>query len=111
MPPDIDPGNTAILGLILTAAGATVAATIVASIIEVAKHAPLVGPWLEASTTRKQGAALLLSFLLVIYAYVTTTPIVDAVNAFAAFLAFLGVAGLATKAYDAVIKPVVSPGP
>lgn len=86
------------LALILTGAGVTVAATIIASFVEVIKRAPIVGALVERnpSTTAFIGAAA-----LVAYAYLATTPARDAANAFGAFLAFLGVAGLSGKAYDA----------
>lgn len=101
MPPDIDP--TAFqLSLILTAAGATVAATLIAAVIELAKKLPVIGPWVDAK--REPGIAVLLSFGLVIYAYFATTPNVNPVNGFAAFLAFIGVAGLATKSYDVAVS-------
>lgn len=86
------------LALILTAAGATVAATIIASIIELAKKLPYIGTWIDAK--REPGSAVLLSALLTALAYFATVTVPDAFNAFAAFLAFLGIAGLATKAYD-----------
>lgn len=101
MPPDVDP--TAFqLALILTAAGATVAATVIAAVIELAKKIPVVGPWIDAK--REPGIAVLLSFGLVVYAYLATTPTVDPINGFAAFLAFIGVAGLATKSYDVAVS-------
>lgn len=107
MPPDVDPTNFQ-LALILTAAGATVAATLIASVIEILKRLPGFGAWLDAG--REAGAAVLLSAVLVGYAYLTTTPVPDAASGFAAFLAFVGIAGLAGRAYDvtATIKASAS---
>ena len=97
MPPDIDP-NADVLGLILTAGGAVVAATIIASLIQVVKRVPTLGKWIDAN--REPGIVLVLSLLVVGFAYVTTTKTFDAFNGFAAFLAWLGVAGIATKSYE-----------
>jgi len=86
------------LALILTAAGATVSAALIAAVTQIAKRVPAFGTWLDAG--KEATFALLLSFLLVGYAFVATTPTPDLFNGFAAFLAWVGVAGLATKAYD-----------
>lgn len=107
MPPDIDP-NQVQLALILTAAGATVAATIIAAVIELAKKIPVIGPWVDAK--REPGIAVLLSFGLTALAYFGTAKVIDIASGFAAFLAFLAIAGLATKAYDvsATVKASVT---
>ena len=106
MPPEFDPA-TLDLAILLTAAGATVGATIIASLIEAAKRfnitiGPLrirFGEWLDAGN--ENAASLVLSFGLVLYAYLVTTPDVTPANAFAAFVAFLGVAAISGRAYDA----------
>ena len=92
--------DSATLELILTGAGVTVAATIIASLVEVIKRAPVVGGLINSGRDAAS-LAFVASGALVAYAYIATTPTPDPANAFAAFLAFLGVAGLATKAYDA----------
>lgn len=100
MPAEIDPASFQ-LALLLTAAGATVGATIIASIIEAAKRIPRFGAWLDAGN--ETTVATLLAFGLTLFAYVSTTPPadIDAASGFAAFLAFLGIAGLAGRAYEA----------
>ena len=103
MPSDIDPAQFQ-LSLILTAAGATVAATIIASLIQVLKRLPGLGGWIDSN--REPGLSVLLSGALVGYAYFATTPQLDAANGFAAFLAWIGVAGLAGKAYDVAPQAV-----
>lgn len=105
-------GTDLTLALILTGAGTTVAATLIASVIEIAKRA--LGPaggWLDAG---KEGAvSVVLSAVLVAYAYLATVPSPDAASAFAAFLAFIGIAGLAGKAYDvgSSVKAAITPTP
>jgi len=86
------------LAMILTAAGATLAAATIASVIQIAKKLPVIGAWIDAK--HEPGVAVILSAVLVGYAYLATTPSIDAVNAFAAFLAWIGIAGLAGKTYD-----------
>lgn len=86
------------LALVLTGAGVTVSATLIASVIEILKRLPGLGPALDAG--RETLLATILAAILVVYALLATTPVVDAFNAFAAFLAWVGIAGLAGKAYD-----------
>jgi hypothetical protein len=85
------------LELILTGAGVTVAATLIASIIEILKRLPGLG---SALSTNAGAASTVLAGVLVVYAYLATAATVDPVSAFAAFLAWVGIAGLAGKAYD-----------
>lgn len=91
-------GTEITLALILTGAGTTVAAALIASIIEILKRVPSLGPRLDAGL--ESFVAILLAALLVAYAYFTTATTYDAAGVFAAFLAWVGIAGLAGKAYD-----------
>lgn len=104
-------GTDLTLGLILTGAGVTVAAALIASIIEIIKRVPWMGPRLDAGL--ESFAAILLAALLVAYAYVATVTSVDAAGVFAAFLAWVGIAGLAGRAYDvgSTVKAAVTPSP
>lgn len=95
--PDLDPANFD-PAILLTMAGGTIAAGIVASIIEALKRLPGVGAWIDAK--REPGAATLVSFAVVAYAYFVTTDKPDPVSAFGAFVAALGVSALASKAHD-----------
>jgi hypothetical protein len=96
MPEGIDT-DTLTLALVLTGAGTTVAAALIASFIEVLKRVPGV----SVLVSRDPGAAATLcALVLVAYAYLATTPAPDAASGFAAFLAFVGIAGLAGKTYD-----------
>lgn len=97
MPSTIDPGSLE-LAAVLTAAGATVAAALIASVIQLTKYVPGVGAWIDNG--REAAVAELLALLLVVYAFLGTTPVATFANVFAAFLAFVGIAALATKAYD-----------
>jgi glycine cleavage system regulatory protein len=92
-------GTQFTLDVVLTAAGATVAAGLIATIIQVLKNLPGLGTWLDAG--HEAWAAMLISVVLVIWAYVATTSQPDLVNAFAAFLAWVNIAALSTKAHDA----------
>lgn len=92
------------LAIVLTAAGATVSAALIASLIQVMKRVPTIGAFIDDK--REPGVALILSVALVAYAFLATTPKLDAMNAFAAFLAWLAVAGLATKAHDVTPEAV-----
>ncbi len=92
-------GTTITLALILTGAGTTVAAALIASVIEILKRIPALGPRLDAGM---EGAtSILLAAILVAFAYVNTVTAIEPAGAFAAFLAWVGIAGLAGKAYDA----------
>ena len=87
--------------LLLTMAGGTVAAGIVASIVEALKKLPGIGAWIDAK--REPGVATIASFGLIAYAHaVTSTPenLFDPIRVFTAVVAALGVAGLAGKAHD-----------
>jgi len=95
--PDTTP-ETVTLALLLTGAGATVAATIIASVIEILKRLPGIGEALDAG--RETLLATIFSGVLIGYAFVVTTPVIDAFNGFAAFLAWIAVAKLAGAAYD-----------
>lgn len=88
--------NTLNLALVLTGAGVTVSAALIASVIEIAKRIPGVSAIVNANAG---AAATVLSAALVIYAYLATvTP--EPASAFAAFLAWVGIAGMAGKTYD-----------
>jgi hypothetical protein len=89
--------DTLTLELILTGAGVTVAATLIASTIEILKRLPGLG---SALGSNAGAASTLLAGVLVVYAYLATATAVEAAGAFAAFLAWVGIAGLAGKAYD-----------
>lgn len=96
--PEIDPNNFD-PALLMTTAGAMVAATIIANIIQVLKRAGPLGEWID--NKREPAVALLLSVLVVGYAYAVTEPNpLDPVRAFQGVLAWLGVAMLSTKAKD-----------
>jgi hypothetical protein len=86
------------LTLVLTAAGATVSAALIASIIEVLKKAPVIGPWIDAK--REPGAGVLLSLGLVAYTVAALQLPVDLVSIAGYFVAFLGIAALASKSHD-----------
>jgi hypothetical protein len=96
-PSTFDP-TTFDLGIILTAAGAVVAAGIVAAVIQLAERIPVFGKWLDAE--RESFAAVLLSGVLVAYAFAATAVPLTLVSGFMAFLAWINIAGLASKAYD-----------
>jgi len=90
------------LTLVLTAAGATLSATLIASLIQLLKYVPVVGPWLDAK--REPGAAVILAGVLVVVAYIGTIASPDLISAFAAFLAWVGIARLATAGYDTAVS-------
>lgn len=92
-------GTDLTLTLVLTGAGVTVSAALIASIIETLKRLPGLGSWLSGGSNAAL-AATLLSGVLVAYAYIATSTAFDMVTAFGAFLAFVGIAGLAGKTYD-----------
>lgn len=92
-------GTQITLDVVLTAAGATIAAGLIATIIQILKNLPGFGTWLDSG--HEAWAAMILSIALVAWAYVATTSQPDPVNAFAAFLAWVNIAALATKAHDA----------
>ena len=86
------------LALVLTAAGATVSAALIASIIEVLKKAPVIGPWVDAK--REPGLGVLLSLSRVAYTVAALSLPVDLVSIASYFVAFLGIAALASKSHD-----------
>jgi hypothetical protein len=89
--------NSLTLALVLTGAGVTVSAALIAAVIEILKRVGPLGTWIDAK--REPGVAVVLSAALVGYAYLTTST-VDPITAFGAFLAFVGIAGLASKTHD-----------
>lgn len=93
--PEIDPTNFD-PAILLTAAGATVAAGLIASLVEALKRLPGIGAVVNANAA---AVATLASFGLVFAAYVTTQTVTP-VGVFGAFVASLGVAAMAGKAYD-----------
>jgi hypothetical protein len=96
MPEGIDT-DTLTLALVLTGAGTTIAAALIASVIEILKRLPGLGTLVSANAAAVSTG---LALVLIVYAYLATTATPDAASAFAAFLAFVGVAGLAGKTYD-----------
>lgn len=86
------------LAIILTMAGGTIAAGIIASLVQVLKRVPRFGAWLDANN--EPGVVLLFSFAITLYAALGTITVWTPEQGFAVFLAWLGIAGLATKAYD-----------
>ena len=86
------------LTLVLTAAGATISAALIASVLEVAKKVPVIGPWIDAK--REPGAGVVLSAGLVAYTVYALALPVDPVSLFGYFFAFLGIAALASKSHD-----------
>jgi hypothetical protein len=92
-------GTQLTLDLVLTAAGATVAAGLIATVVQILKRLPSLGIWLDQN--REPWFVILLTIVLVGYAYfATTTNTTDLGGLFAAFLAWVNIAGLATKAHD-----------
>lgn len=96
------------LTIVLTAAGATVSAALIASIIEVLKQVPVIGPWIDAK--REPGAGVVLSFALVAYTVYALGLSLDPVALFSYFVAFLGIAALASKAHDVAATATSSGG-
>jgi len=86
------------LTLVLTAAGATVSAALIASIIEVLKKVPVLGKFIDDK--REPGFGVLLSFGLVAYTVAALQLPVDLVSLASYFVAFLGIAALASKSHD-----------
>lgn len=86
------------LSIILTMAGGTIAAGLIAYLIEVVKRTPGFGAWLENG--HEVTVSLILSVVLVVYAAVATHVPLTLVSAFSVFLAWLGIAGLSTKVHD-----------
>jgi len=86
------------LTLVLTAAGATVSAALIASIIEVLKKAPVIGKFIDDK--REPGFGVLLSAGLVAYTVAALQLPVDLVSLASYFVAFLGIAALASKSHD-----------
>jgi hypothetical protein len=90
------------LTLVLTAAGATVSAALIASIIEVLKKAPVIGQFIDDK--REPGFGVLLSAGLVAYTVAALQLPVDLVSLASYFVAFLGIAALASKSHDLAAK-------
>jgi len=90
------------LALVLTAAGATVGASLITGFIEILKKLGGVGVWVDAG--REPTIAFVLSALLVAVAYWSTLagkqP--DAQGVFAAFLAWYGIAQISMGVKDTV---------
>lgn len=86
------------LALVLTAAGATLSAALIAAIVQIVKRVPAFGAWLDAG--REPAVVLVLSLTLVVYAGVATIEVWTLEAGFSLMLAWVGIAGLATKAYD-----------
>ncbi len=97
--PELDPSNLD-PAILLTMAGGTIAAGIVASVVEALKKLPGIGPWIDAK--REPGVATLASFVIVGYAYWVTHPAPDPISIFGALVAALGVAAIAGKSHDVV---------
>lgn len=95
------------LTLVLTAAGATVSAALIASILEALKKLPVIGPFIDDK--REPGFGVLLSALLVAYTVAALSLPVDLVSLFGYFVAFLGIAALASKTHD-IATTVTSSG-
>lgn len=103
----LDPqASRQILEAVLTLAGGTVAAAIIAAIIQIAKTVPTFGAWLENG--HEYLASLVLSAILVVYAAVAIGYALDLVSGFGLFLAWLGLAAIVGKAYDAGAKVVAA---
>lgn len=97
--PGVDPGAArTILAGVLTLAGATVTATIIAGIIQLAKGIPTYGALLDAG--REYVAVIALWAFLIVYAVLALGLPTDLVSIFGYFLAWLGGAKLSTGAYD-----------
>lgn len=86
------------LGVILTMAGGTIAAGLIAYLIQVVKRLPTFGAWLDDG--KEIGASFVLSIVLVVYAALATGVQLTLISAFSVFIAWLGIAGLATKVHD-----------
>jgi len=86
------------LSMVLTAAGMTASAALIASFIEIAKHTAFFGAWLDAQ--RESSVAVILAALLVGYAAFATHQVIDPGSVFADFLVWIGLAKLTAAAYD-----------
>lgn len=97
------------LQLVLTGAGVTVSATLIASVIEILKRVKPIGAWVDDD--HESTLAVIFSAILVAYAELATVSPIDALSAFGAFLAWVGIAGLAGRAYDvaAAVKASANP--
>jgi hypothetical protein len=96
--PDITPEGVTLV-MVLTGAGVTVSAALIAALVLILKRIPALGPAIDND---KEGfTSIVLAALLVVYAFIATTAHPDAFNGFAAFLAFVGIAGLASGAHTA----------
>lgn len=96
------------LTLVLTAAGATVSAALIASILETLKKVPVIGPFIDDK--REPGFGVLLSALLVAYTVAALGLPVDLVSLASYVVAFLGIAALASKTHDLAANVTASSG-
>lgn len=89
------------LALVLTTAGATVAAALITGLIGLIKKLPTVGPWIDAN--REPGVAFVLSAALVIIAHASeVVPPTSVPLIFTSFLAWYGIATIAMGTHNAV---------
>src|SRR5207249_4241601 len=94
------PDNQALtLAVILTAGGATAAATLIAGLIALAKNLPGLGTWIDAKN--EPLVAYVLAAVLVVLAAVDT-HVSGLAGAFGAFLAWYGIATLSGGIHDQV---------
>jgi hypothetical protein len=85
-------------GLLLTAAGAPVAAAIVASVIQAAKRIPTFGKWLNADN--EIVLSMVLAAGVIGYAFSAIAVPVTMASLAMAFLAWLNLIAITSKAYD-----------
>jgi len=89
------------LAVVLTAAGATLSAALIASVIQVVKKVPALGPWLDAE--HEALASYVLAAGLVVWAVIGVGQEISALTLFTDFLAWLGIAKLSGAAYDSAL--------
>jgi hypothetical protein len=85
------------LAVVLTAAGATVSAALIASVIEVFKKAAFVGTWVDAQ--HEVLVSYVLAAALVVLAVLATHQTLNVLSVFSDFLAWLAIAKLAGAAH------------
>lgn len=95
--------NALTLAVVLTAAGAVGAATLITGIVSQLKRLPGLGAILDRGN--EPTAVLGLSALLVAAAYVSTLGTVSAEGIFAAVVAWYGIAELAMSIHDRASRP------
>lgn len=86
------------LGAVLTLAGGTATAALIAGLIEMIKKLPGIGAFFDAG--REYAVSLALGGVVVAYAAYATAYVITPVSAFGLFLAWYGLAKLAGSAYD-----------